>query len=129
LKRDKVKSAIAKRGWNLLNYILLDHPNLVSNLIASSTNASASISTSSALDCNTMDSINQTVKKFIHYLHLFIVNETKKEGRKRKLEEQQKEEANRDANFFLLSTYTRIAASLRSLVKHNIFEIGKGLLA
>jgi hypothetical protein len=27
-KKEKAKSANAKRGWNPLNYILLDHPNL-----------------------------------------------------------------------------------------------------
>jgi hypothetical protein len=37
--------------------------------------------------------------------------------------------ANRYANFSNLSTYTRIAATSGSLAKHNIFEMGAGLLA
>jgi hypothetical protein len=81
-------------------------------------------------DCdNTLASVNKDGKKYNTFLDQFILNEAKKEGRKRKLEEQQKEAAARDSNFTALTNYTRIAASSGSLAKHNIFEIGAGLLA
>jgi hypothetical protein len=55
---------------------------------------------------------------------MLILDETKKEGRKRKLEEQHQEKLNRDNNFNALTDYTRIAASSGSLAKHNIYERG-----
>jgi hypothetical protein len=111
ISKDKLKFDTAKSGWNPLNYILLDHPNLLRESIASSTNSSASIAAASIPYYNTIDTINQKGKIFNHHLHLFILNEAKKEGRKRNLDEQQKDVANRDVNFSLLSTYTRIAAT------------------
>jgi hypothetical protein len=140
-KSKSAKKAIAKRGWNPLNYRLLDHPNLLpsvdSTTEASATTPEASGSVSAAVssrnlpdcDSNTMASINKKGTKFNQCLHQFILEEAKKEGRKRKLEEQQKEMENRDENFAALTTYTRIAATSGSLAKHNIYEIGAGLLA
>jgi hypothetical protein len=61
-------------------------------------------------------------------LNRFILEESKKEGRKRKLEEQQKEAVNRDNNFAALTKLTGITPSSGSLAKHNIFEIVEELL-
>jgi hypothetical protein len=54
--------------------------------------------------------------------------EVKKEGRKRKLDEQQKGIATRDKIFTALIDYICIAASSGGLAKPNIFEIVEGLL-
>jgi hypothetical protein len=122
-KKEKAKSAIAKGGWNPLNYVLLDHLNLNSSLASRASNQTENITDSSeAL------SINTEGNKFKQYLNQFIMTEAKREGRKRKLEEQQKEIRSPDENFSTLTDYTRIAASFGSLAKHNIFGIGAGLL-
>jgi hypothetical protein len=76
-----------------------------------------------------LPSFNTSGIKVNHYLHQFILHEATKEGRKRRLEEQQKEAAERDDNFTALTSYTRMAALLGSLAKHNVFELGAGLLA
>jgi hypothetical protein len=82
----------------------------------------------SMLHEDTFVSINKEGKKNNSYLDQIIVNEAQKEGRQRKLEEQQKEMTDRDANFLALITYTRVAGISGSLAKHNIYEIGAGLL-
>jgi hypothetical protein len=121
-KKDCAKAAIAKRGWNPLNYALLDDPNLLPSV-------SSEVSAARIPDCSSLTSFNQQGKKFNLFLDQFILSEAKKEGRKRKLDEQQKEEAERQNSFVALTDYTRIAASSGSLAKHNIFEIGASLLA
>jgi hypothetical protein len=122
-KQESAKVAIAKRGWNPLIFYLLDHPNLslsFNNGVSDNSNQSGD---------STLAIINQTVLKFNNGLNQFILIEAKKEGRKRKLEEQQKKVAAREENFTSLVNYTRLTASSGSLAKHNIFEIGAGLLA
>jgi hypothetical protein len=73
--------------------------------------------------------VNTKGKLFNHYLHKLIFDEAKREGRKRRLEEQQQEELSRDNNFAVLTVFFRLAASSGSLAKHNIYELGEGLLA
>jgi hypothetical protein len=46
------------------------------------------------------------------------VNEAQKDGRMRKLEEKQKEMADRDADFLAPSTYTRVAVTSGSEAKN-----------
>jgi hypothetical protein len=79
-------------------------------------------------DFDVLASINKEANKFNNNLNHFILEEAKQEGRKRKLEEQQQEALSRDNNFVALTKFTGIAPSSGSLVKHNIYEVGAGLL-
>jgi hypothetical protein len=72
--------------------------------------------------------INKEGNRFPTYCHWFILEETKKEGRRQKLEEQQQEAINRDNNFASFTKLTGITPSSGSLAKHNVYEIGEGLL-
>jgi hypothetical protein len=56
------------------------------------------------MDIDALASINKEGNKFSDYLNQFILNKAPTERMKQKLEEQQKEMSNRDANFLGLST-------------------------
>jgi hypothetical protein len=73
--------------------------------------------------------INRDGQKFNHYLDKLILDEAKREGRKRNLEEQQNNAASRDNNFSKLTSYTSVTPSSGTLAKHNIYELGEGRLA
>jgi hypothetical protein len=120
-KTEKAKSAIADRGWHPLNYKLLDHPSL------KPTSSEDLVQT--LPDCPDSISINQDGPTFNSFLDRFIVEEAKKEGRKRKLADQQQRAETIDSTFALLTTFTSVAPCSGSMAKHNIYELVEGLLA
>jgi hypothetical protein len=75
-----------------------------------------------------MTTINTTGKTFNNYLNKFILEEAKKEGRKRKLDEMKKKVESQDNNFAVLTDYTSISTSSGGIAKHNIYEIEEALL-
>jgi hypothetical protein len=123
-RAEKAKKAITKRGWNPLNYVLLDHDKLQSSLLI----ATSDRFQNTPHDCDVSTTIKTTGTAFNNYLNQFILDEAKKEGRKRKLEALRQDAETRDNNFSALTDYTAIAASSGGIAKHNIYEIGEGLL-
>jgi hypothetical protein len=79
-KKEKAKTAFSQRRWNPLNYKILDHPNVNSSTLLAS-------SSQRIPDSDKSVAINSNGKQFPTYLQQFILNEAKKEGRKRMLEE------------------------------------------
>jgi hypothetical protein len=98
-KKEKSITAISQRGWNPLNYKLLDHPNIIFST------KSSEASSQMIPDCDKLVEINKDGKRFNNYLDDLILDEARKEGRKNKLDNTHQEAARRERDLSLLTIY------------------------
>jgi hypothetical protein len=109
---DSSRKAILKRGWNPLNYVLLDHPDLIqtnsveTEEVVHPTNSSTSTNISSTttlpnaivqgLTGSTCTALNSTImvnkngQRSSNYLTHLLAQEKRDEGQKRKFEDQKR---------------------------------------
>jgi hypothetical protein len=116
-RKENARKAILKRGWNPLNYVLLDHPKLIrsdsdSPTAEESTQTGNSASTNVVSETTTVSdpstgimtivtgdappiSINTTGKTKNKFVDLFANNKARSEGAKRKIEQENKDREKR----------------------------------
>jgi hypothetical protein len=146
-KVDSSRKAILRRGWNPLNYVLLDHPELNKpNQTDSTTTGTDSTTTGTVGATITSDEAAQTTathttaittlnaslqvnkngKTVSNYLTNLLAQESKDEGRKRKYEQQQREKQENGKRIDVLKDMTKVTAG--KLVGNGCHVLGKDLL-
>jgi hypothetical protein len=117
-KRENARKAILKRGWNPLNYVLLDHPKQIRSESVSTDATISDTSKSTAATINSSETshpsstdgiltistganasssipLNTTGKTTNKFIDLFANNKARTEGQKRKIEKENEEREKR----------------------------------
>jgi hypothetical protein len=126
---DSSRKEILKRGWNPLNYVLLDHPELnKTDTTAPEDGSGGELSTTATSKTTLVGSvmINKDGKTVSNYLNHLLVQESKDEGRKRKYEEQQQRKKDNDDKINVLKGMAKITSG--KLVGNDHHILGTDLL-
>jgi hypothetical protein len=111
--QDRAAKAIASRGWNPLNYCLLDHPALkkVAALVVDLPKATPNISSGLGY----------------HYIDKLIEEERRNEGRVKKFKEAKESLKNKEAKAEKLAAITKVSSSVLAVSNHYVLD--KGVLS
>jgi len=111
--QDRAAKAIASRGWNPLNYCLLDHPALkkVAAPVVDLTKATPNISSGLGY----------------HYIDKLIEEERRNEGRVKKFKEAKESLKNKEAKAEKLAAITKVSSSVLAVSNHYVLD--KGVLS